>query len=977
MDEKKGLFTKKRIGILSLILLLLISTITYFSMQWAEAKEIREYLDLGNRYYDEGQYEEAIIAFTHVLELDERNVDARIGLAKSYRALAKLHEAEEVLIAGIQILSQEAIFYLDLVDLYLAQGNILEAINILDQGLSHSNDSRLVDRHTQMSQNFELIVDQTLLQIEEVANMQLVYYSSKENEDEEVNSQDRDEAATSENEDTEEDSNQNQSEETMTSSEKKTTNVSAVWSLSTEEYGSLKEKEGEVNNFTASAPGNVQVTATVGSIEKSASLEVRDQVLRSIEIETSASTVQESEVVELTAKGLDAKGELIDINPTWQIINSGFGTLSNTTGTENTFTTNEVGVYEIIVAEDDVEATVTITVEKREYTLTKVTNGSGTIRSSSNSNAYTDGEIVTLTATPDRGWEFTRWSGDASGTNPTTTVKMDGNKRVEAVFTKIPEYKINTSVQGNGSISRSPSSEGYARGTRVTLAATPFEGWKFERWEGDVNSTNQQVTVTMDANKTVRAVFSRIQQRHRLTTEVNGQGSISRSQNNDAYNEGTEVRLTATPREGWKFDRWSGDATGSQSTITVKMDKAKTVQAIFVEEPKTATPAPTAPVTATPVERHTLQTSVEGEGTVQKQPSQESYEHGKTVQITAVPKDGWKFERWTGDVSGTSRTVSVEMNRSKTVKAIFVEVQTFTLQMETEGNGTVRTAPSQERFESGTMVSITATPEEGWTFLEWVEDITGSSNPATIQMDSNKIVKAVFVENGTVKGTIRNARTGNPASEVIVKIRKGENVETGSVLANTTTNNEGSYELQLPPGTYTMELSSDRYNKKYETFQVRASEMTIHNTTLLPKSEEISNFSVVLTWGERPRDLDAHLTGPRANGDGRFHVFYGNRSYTEGGVTYAELDVDETGGNGVETITSFREINGIYRYSVHNFSNEMPLAGSGAKVELYKEGNLIRTFRAPAGGSERYWHVFEIENGSLRQIDRLSNERIE
>ena len=37
-------------------------------------------------------------------------------------------------------------------------------------------------------------------------------------------------------------------------------------------------------------------------------------------------------------------------------------------------------------------------------------------------------------------------------------------------------------------------------------------------------------------------------------------------------------------------------------------------------------------------------------------------------------------------------------------------------------------------------------------------------------------------------------------------------------------------------------------------------------------------------------------------------------------VTYAKLDVDDTSGYGPETITSFKQIDGIYRYYVYQYS---------------------------------------------------------
>ncbi|GAA3325053.1 hypothetical protein GCM10020331_055340 [Ectobacillus funiculus] len=89
--------------------------------------------------------------------------------------------------------------------------------------------------------------------------------------------------------------------------EKKTTNVSAVWSLSTKGPGSLAKDKGEANVFSAKQPGTVRVTAKVGSISKDATIEVKEHVLREIKVQTSASAVKPSEVVQLVAKGFDAK----------------------------------------------------------------------------------------------------------------------------------------------------------------------------------------------------------------------------------------------------------------------------------------------------------------------------------------------------------------------------------------------------------------------------------------------------------------------------------------------------------------------------------------------------------------------------------------------------------------------------------------------------------------------------------------------
>lgn len=53
-------------------------------------QQAAEQLELGQRYLTEGKYEEAIVAFSKVIELDEKNVEAYLGLGESYEGQAGL-----------------------------------------------------------------------------------------------------------------------------------------------------------------------------------------------------------------------------------------------------------------------------------------------------------------------------------------------------------------------------------------------------------------------------------------------------------------------------------------------------------------------------------------------------------------------------------------------------------------------------------------------------------------------------------------------------------------------------------------------------------------------------------------------------------------------------------------------------------------------------------------------------------------------
>ena len=63
--------------------------------------------DLGIRYLSEGNYEEAIIAFTAAIEIDPKNKDAYLGLAEVYIAQGEFDKAEEILEKGFDITGDE------------------------------------------------------------------------------------------------------------------------------------------------------------------------------------------------------------------------------------------------------------------------------------------------------------------------------------------------------------------------------------------------------------------------------------------------------------------------------------------------------------------------------------------------------------------------------------------------------------------------------------------------------------------------------------------------------------------------------------------------------------------------------------------------------------------------------------------------------------------------------------------------------
>jgi hypothetical protein len=212
--------------------------------------------------------------------------------------------------------------------------------------------------------------------------------------------------------------------------------------------------------------------------------------------------------------------------------------------------------------------------------------GGGTVARSPDRTLYTAGTVVTITANPATDYQFTRWEGAVTGATNPATVTMNGHKSVTAIFTStVTPYTLTVTVSpsGGGSVAKSPDQTQFAAGAVVTLTASPASGYQFTRWQGGATGTANPATVTMNANTNVTAVFTPTAPQHTLTVTISpaGGGSVAKSPDQTQYGAGTVVTLTATPASGYQFTRWEGGATGSANPATVTMNANTNVTAIF------------------------------------------------------------------------------------------------------------------------------------------------------------------------------------------------------------------------------------------------------------------------------------------------------------------------------------------------------------------------------------------------------------
>jgi hypothetical protein len=76
------------------------------------------------------------------------------------------------------------------------------------------------------------------------------------------------------------------------------------------------------------------------------------------------------------------------------------------------------------------------------------------------------------------------------------------------------------------------------------------------------------------------------QTEHTLTIVIEGEGTVNPAAGSHTVAHGAQVTLTATPAEGWEFDKWEGGLSGSNSPAQITVNADVTVTAVFTEESK-------------------------------------------------------------------------------------------------------------------------------------------------------------------------------------------------------------------------------------------------------------------------------------------------------------------------------------------------------------------------------------------------------
>jgi hypothetical protein len=241
------------------------------------------------------------------------------------------------------------------------------------------------------------------------------------------------------------------------------------------------------------------------------------------------------------------------------------------------------------------------------------------------------------------------------------TVTRDMNAVVSFEYDRSrrsPNYlQLQTEAIGAGRVvdlTAYPMPMGRVKNRLVPLRADAESGWTFRHWGADGTGTVASASFNMTRDLRVTAVFG-------TTVSVigTGQGSVDLGVGGGRTTGWDPVRLTAVPAPGHYFVRWGDALSGERSPLDwVVREALPTVSALF---------APLPPAEAALVMR------VEGGGAVESEPVGNRHPLGRRVTLVARPREGERFVRWSGDVSGTANPLEVTLDASKSITAIFTD----------------------------------------------------------------------------------------------------------------------------------------------------------------------------------------------------------------------------------------------------------------------------------------------------------------
>ena len=142
---------KKKVLVISALTALAVIAIAAATITALTAgrRTAREQLALGDRFLEEMDYENAILAYTRAIEADPKNAQAYYGLGAANLGAESPENAEAAFLQSLNLDPAGVDAYLSLADLYLRSDRLEEAAELLDRAVNQTDDAEIQELNSQ------------------------------------------------------------------------------------------------------------------------------------------------------------------------------------------------------------------------------------------------------------------------------------------------------------------------------------------------------------------------------------------------------------------------------------------------------------------------------------------------------------------------------------------------------------------------------------------------------------------------------------------------------------------------------------------------------------------------------------------------------------------------------------------------------------------------------------------------------------
>jgi len=364
---------------------------------------------------------------------------------------------------------------------------------------------------------------------------------------------------------------------------------------------------------------------------------------------------------------------------------------------------------------------------------------------------YNNTYTTVVNAIPNTGYYFEKWLvNGADSLNSAINLYMNTDYTVQAFF-HINQYDFILNKTGNGSVNHAYGTTLYNYNSVINLTATPDTNSCFVKWIcNGIDSLNSSISITVDTTYQIEAIFSN---QAELDLTISGNGSINHVSGITQYSVGSVIELIATPDAHHNFLKWIVNGIDYlNDTLNLVMNNYYTVVSVF--EPV----------------KYELSLSIVGNGQVNHQVGTTLYDYGSQVSLTAIANTGYSFEKWiVNGIDSLNPTIHIIMDTNYIVEADFDTLQ-YNFSLSVTGNGNVNHSLGTTSYHYGTIIQLTATPNENYHFDKWeINGVNNYSNPVQITIQDNMSVQVTFLYNTSVDEVINNTIKvfPNPVSNIL------------------------------------------------------------------------------------------------------------------------------------------------------------------------------------------------------------------